>query len=264
MTGPERPDGPDAGDELTPAELQRDESTLARRVVRPERVWIGVGTALVGMGVAGIALVSPLEWLAFVGALMVVAGVGFAWWNGVLADAHGGGMSQAVAAEEDEEQDGDAHAGTLPGDRLHDERAVSEAARSEAAAASVQASEQHHPPPSPFEQGRAAAAILALSALWLMITLPTFDLEPANRDAALRQGAIAIVLAVAAVRMVVAGPTLRWASTAAVAAALLLLSLALWWPELNGPRVSGIIGGGVGLVSALAIVAALAPTRRSS
>lgn len=261
MTGSKSHD-PDR--EVTPAELERDESPLARRVVRPRRVWVGVGTALVGMVVVGVALVVTPEWLALVGAAMVVAGAAFAWWNGVLADAHGGGMSQAAAAEEDEERHDDAHVGTLPGDRLRDERAVSDAAHAEAAAASVESTEQHHPAPSPVEQGRAAAAIVGLSALWLVVTLPTFDLEPENRDAALRQAVIAIVLALAAARMVVTGPTVRWAASAAVASALLLLSLALWWPELAGPRVAGLVGGGVGLVAALSVAVAVAPSRRSS
>ncbi len=252
--------GSDVDDELTPVEIERNDDLLARRVVRPPRVWIGIGSALVGMVVIGVALVSSVPWIAFIGAGIVIAGGTFAWWNGVLADAHGGGM----AASAEEEIPDDAHVGTLPGDRLHDERAVTDAARAEAAAASVEGEARVAPRPTRFERGRAAAGLLAIGAAWLVLTLPTFALEPENHDPGLRQGAAAIVVALAAVRMVVAGPTLRWALTAATASALLLVSLAIWWPDFTGPRVAGLVGGMVSLGAAASVIVALKPRRTTS
>ena len=247
-------------DELDPVEIEREDSALTRRVVRPPRVWIGIGTALVGMVVIGVALVTPAEWIAFIGAVLVIAGGAFAWWNGVLADAHGGGMSESA----EEELPDDAHLGTLPGDRLRDERAVTDAAHAEAVAASAESEEYAAPPASGFERGRAAAFALALGAAWLVLTLPTFGLEPANRDPGLRQGVAAIVLAVVAVRMVVTGPTLAWAATAVATSALFLVSLAVWWPEFDGPRVAGLVGGIVSLAAATVVVVALNPRRTSA
>ncbi|MGJ9422965.1 hypothetical protein [Aeromicrobium sp. CF3.5] len=250
----------DGDDELTPVEIERDESTLARRVVRPPRVWMGVGAALVGMIVIGVALVTPAQWIAFVGAVIVIAGGMFAWWNGVLADAHGGGMASTA----EEELPEDAHVGTLPGDRLHDERAVSDAARAEAAVASVEGEPRLSPPLSRFERGRAAALVLAVCAAWLVLTLPTFALEPENHDPGLRQAAAAIVVALAAIRMVVTGPTIRWALAAAIASLLLLVSLAVWWPDFNGPRIAGVVGGMVSLGAAASVIVALKPRRTRS
>lgn len=250
----------DGDDEPTPVEIERDESTLARRVVRPPRVWMGIGTALVGMIVIGVALMTPAEWIAFVGVVIVIAGGVFAWWNGVLADAHGGGMASTA----DEELPDDAHVGTLPGDRLHDERAVTDAARTEAAVASAEGSPRVPPPVSRFERGRAAALVLAIGGAWLVLTLPSFALEPENHDPGLRQGAVAIVVALAAVRMVVTGPTTTWALAAGTASLLLLISLAVWWPEFTGPRVAGLVGGMVSLGAAASVIVALKPRRTSS
>lgn len=255
MAEPESASGD--GDELKPVEIKRDDSALARRVVRPPRVWMGIGTALVGMIVIGVALVTPVQWIAFIGVVLVIAGGALAWWNGVLADAHGGGMR----GEGDDELPDDAHVGTLPGDRLEDERAVTDAARAEAALASAEGDERVSPPLSAFDRGRAAAGALAIGAAWLVLTLPTFALEPENHDPGLRQGAVAIVVALSALRMMVAGPTLRWATAAAAASALLLVSLAIWWPELTGPRVAGLVGGMVSLGAAAAVVIALRPRR---
>ncbi len=256
----EHPFRPDVDEELTPAEVERHDSPLARRVVRPHRVWWGVGAALVGMIVIGVALVTPVQWVAFVGVAIVIAGGAFAWWNGVLADAHGGGMEASTG----EELPDDAHVGTLPSDRLHDERAVTDAARTEAAAASVEGEARAQPRPSPLEQGRVAGGVLAIGAAWLVLTLPTFALEPENHDPGLRQAAAAIVVALAAVRMVVAGPTLRWALAAAAASALLLISLAVWWPDFTGPRVAGVVGGMVALGAAASAIVTLKPRRTTS
>lgn len=258
----------EADDDLTPVEIERDDSPLARRVVRPPRVWIGIGTVIVGMIVIGVALVSPAQWIAFIGVVLVIAGGFLAWWNGVLADAHGGGMTETV----ENGLSNDARAGTLPGDRLHDERAVTDAASAEASVAGDKSSERVARPASPFEQGRAASVVLAIGAAWLVLTLPAFDLEPANRDPALRQGAMAIVLSIAAIRMVVVGPTMKWAAAAATASALLLISLAVWWPEFDGARVAGLVGPGIaglvgGMVSlgaAASVIVALNPRRTTS
>jgi hypothetical protein len=224
-----------------------------RRTVHPREVWIGVSIALVGMVVTGVIMVSSKQELAWIGAVIIVIGAAFAWWHGVMADIHGGRTSRA---EIDSVREGSRYDGVLPADRETDEAAEEESRQADAAASVARVRTETGRRLTWPERARTAAAAIVLAALWLLVTVVTFNQDPSTHDAALRQLCFGVVLALLALRLQVVAATTGAAGLVVAASVIFLFTVARWWPHHAWIGISGLVGGILALGAGLVIIGA--------
>jgi hypothetical protein len=128
-------------------------------LVRPRRIWLGVGSAVAGMVLTGVEMTVGTTGWTLVGAAVIVVGLLVAWRGGIICDTH---ADKALRHEVKAVVQGDVHQGTSPADRLsHGHQALAHEPRDPSP-------EVRSRVPTPALAPLGAAGLLVL-ATWLLV-----------------------------------------------------------------------------------------------
>lgn len=174
--------------------------------VRPPIIWTGVGIALAGMVDTGLMMVLPVHviWI-LVGAAIIAAGLGLAWFGGVMGDVHGGAGRGSTTT------------GVLPGSRSDDPEAIEGAT-----AATREADEQLG---AATDLTRAPASPLSIASIGLIVLSFWLTFSPWLFGFSLDDGAGQVILdqAIAAVVVGLCGLYVHQVGASVVAGGLAAL-----------------------------------------
>ena len=204
------------------------------RQVRPRWVWTGLALAVLGLMLLAAGVIE-LSWTWVVPGLVVLGvGVSVSAYGGVLSDSRTGHPGQELS----EVQHGEVHQGASPGAVVHAQHAEEVSRRADATRHELLAASGRvgRPNLSPVGGG-----LGLLTCTWLTVAQWTiYPMSLVGQNNALRDLGVALVVALAALRVAVAGP--RRAAPAVMLAggvALLLFgalmphhSAAVRWNEL--------------------------------
>jgi len=209
--------------------------------VRPTASWAALGVLVLGVAVVGVGVLLMSWPLAAAGAAVGVAGAAMAAWSGLLWNVHG-----TTGASRTTRQDGTVEvAGTHA--HLEDEAAQRHAAEVSRRAQSL---ERQGPPRRPG-LGRAGAALLLATGTWLALSQWTLYAEtPEGREGTWRAMGAAIVVLLAALRLLAPGRSVP-AVAAAVVVGLLLVPSGLLLAETARAAASETISGVLTVLGAL-------------
>jgi hypothetical protein len=188
--------------------------------VRPRLVWVGIGLGIVALGVAGVALMTGLMWLAYLGGATVVAGLLLAWYGGVEFDTRG---QEPPHHELKEVLDGASHTGTSPASHVVGPQVEENAARRTRQATRLMARSTG----GPWRELRTMGAFgLVALGIWLLLgtALLGYPFTVRGQDAALRDVGFAVVLTLAGLRLRLQRRSLLATAVCLCVGALLLLS----------------------------------------
>lgn len=165
--------------------------------VSPRLVWGGIGGALAGLAVAGVALVSDTRWLVWVGAAATGVGLVVAWRGGVMYDTRG---QEPPHHEVRELMKGGNHLGVSPASRVVGDEVERRAAASTERRREVLA--RSEATPRPPLRPLAAYGLLAVGG-WLFLAhrFLGYPFTIAGQDSALREVGFAVVVALCALRL---------------------------------------------------------------
>lgn len=184
--------------------------------VRPTASWVALGVLVLGVVVVGVGVLLMSWPVAAAGAAVGVAGAALAAWSGLLWNVHG-----ATGASRTTREDGTVE---VAGTHAHLEDA---AAQRHAAEVSRRAEHlEHQGPPRRPGLARAGAALVLATGTWLALSQWTLYAEtPEGREGTWRAMGAAIVVLLAALRLLAPGRSLL-AVAAAVVVGLLLAETA--------------------------------------
>jgi len=193
-----------------------------RHLVRPRLMWSGVVVALAGAGLLAwwTATWHPLAG-AVGGVLLVIGGV-IATFGGVFYDTHD---RRPIDGEVEDLRDAHVHRGTAPGDMLTDPRLRADAALTSRRTGAVRRAAQRAPRAALQPLG---SWLLLGGAAALVVTQSWYPHTDAGQSNATRALLIAIVVALAGLRTLLAQRPGRLPSVVAGVAGLLLVALALF------------------------------------
>ena len=218
-------------------------------IVRPRRVWAGVTAALVGAAVLGLGITDWMIVPTVTGSAILAAGMVTAVAGGVLYDTHG---ARPVRAELDEVRRGDVHDGTVPGEMLGDVPQRAEARAASRTTSRVLADRATSARPA---YTRAAAALLLAAAVFVLCSQGLYAHTPLGQDNAVRDLGLAIVTALAGLRLLVGNhPGRQWSALAALCG-LALLGMAILSPHdrTAATIVEAVAATGVVFAAALSL-----------
>jgi len=213
------------------------EHSTSTRTVRPRWVWAGLALAVLGLAVVSAGVIA-LSWAwAVPGLVLLAVGVGAATRGGVLADSRTG----SVGREAHEVERGGTRQGTAPGADVRDTEAEAVSRRADATRRELLAAAQHTGRPNLAPLGSGLALLVAA---WLVVAqwtvYPTGSVPQAN---ALRDLGVALVAALAGLRVAVAGPRVGASAVLGACGAALVL-LGLLAPHVStGVRVEEVVCG---------------------
>lgn len=209
--------------------------------VRPTASWAALGVLVLGVAVLGIGVLLTSWPVAAAGAAVGATGAALAAWSGLLWNVHG-----ATGASRTTREDGTVEvAGTHA--HLEDEAAQRHAAEVSRRAQSL---ERQGPARRPG-LARAGAALLLATGTWLALSQWTLYAEtPEGREGTWRAMGAAIVVLLAALRLLAPGRSTP-AIAAAVVAGLLLVPSGLLLAETGRAAASETISGILAVLGAL-------------
>ncbi len=209
--------------------------------VRPTASWAALGVLVLGVAVVGVGVLLMSWPVAAAGAAVGVAGAALAAWSGLLWNVHG-----ATGASRTTREDGTVEvAGTHA--HLEDEAAERHAAEVSRRAQSL---ERQGPARRPG-LARAGAALLLATGTWLALSQWTLYAEtPEGREGTWRAMGAAIVVLLAALRLLAPGRSTP-AVAAAVVVGLLLVPSGLLLAETGRAAASETISGILAVLGAL-------------
>ena len=209
--------------------------------VRPTASWAALGVLVLGVAVVGVGVLLMSWPVAAAGAAVGVAGAALAAWSGLLWNVHG-----ATGASRTTREDGSVEvAGTHA--HLEDEAAQRHAAEVSRRAQSL---ERQGPARRPG-LARAGAALLLTTGTWLALSQWTLYAEtPEGREGTWRAMGAAIVVLLAALRLLAPGRSVP-AVVAAVVVGLLLVPSGLLLAETGRAAASETISGILAVLGAL-------------
>lgn len=209
--------------------------------VRPTASWTALGVLVLGVAVVGVGVLLMSWPVAAAGAAVGVAGAALAAWSGLLWNVHG-----ATGASRTTREDGSVEvAGTHA--HLEDEAAQRHAAEVSRRAQSL---ERQGPARRPG-LARAGAALLLTTGTWLALSQWTLYAEtPEGREGTWRAMGAAIVVLLAALRLLAPGRSVP-AVVAAVVVGLLLVPSGLLLAETGRAAASETISGILAVLGAL-------------
>lgn len=205
--------------------------------VRPRRVWAGLAVTVLGLMVIAAGVIE-LSW-AWVVSGVVLLGVGIALsaYGGVLSDSRTGHPAQEL----DEVEHGEVHQGASPGARAGADHAEQVSRHADATRRELldAAGRVRRPNLAPVGSGLAL-----LTAAWLTIAQwSIYPMSQVGQNNALRDLGVALVVALAALRVAVAGPR-RAASAVVLAGGVALVLFGAMMPHHStGVRLNELLCG---------------------
>jgi len=164
-------------------------------LVRPRWVWGGLVLVLVGAGLFALWTATWHAGVGIAGVVLFLLGAAAAWRGGILYDTHGG---RAMTQELDDVRDEHLHRGTAPGDMVTDERLREEARQTTRLTEGLIRATETAPRPAFDLLG---AGLLLAAAVFLVAMQGVYPHSQTGQDNALRSLLLAVVIALAALRL---------------------------------------------------------------
>jgi hypothetical protein len=163
--------------------------------VRPRWVWSGLLLALLGTCLLALWIATWRAGAGIGGAILLVLGGAAAMRGGILYDTHG---ARPVAGEIDEVRDADVHRGTAPGDMITDPHLRAEARETSRMTDQLLRAAQDAPW-RPLD--RLGGILLTTGAAFLVVIQGFYPHTHTGQDNATRSLLLAVVVALAALRI---------------------------------------------------------------
>ena len=195
----------------------------ADHLVRPRRMWSGVGIALVGAALLAVFTATWQPIVGIVGAVLLVAGGLTAVLGGALFDTHDG--SRPLSAEVDDLRAANSHSGTRAGDMITDPRIRAHAALASRRSSAVRRTSQRRARPALQPLG---AWLLLGGALALILAQGSYAHTQVGQHDATRSLLLAVIVGLAGLRIMLARRPGRFPSGVALVAGLLLIAFAVF------------------------------------
>lgn len=189
-------------------------------IVKPRRMWTGVVVALVGICLIALWTATWERAIGIAGGVLLVIGGATAAWGGVLYDTHG----RPVSGELQDLREGGGHEGTAPGDMITKPGVRTDAALT---ARRIEATRLDSQPQSRPALRPLGSWLLLIGAVSLVVAQGRYPESHTGQDNATRSLLIAVVVGLAALRLMLAQRPGRLPSAAGVLAGVLLVVLAL-------------------------------------
>lgn len=211
--------------------------TTATRQVRPRWVWAGLALALWGLMVLAAGIIE-LSW-AWVspGLVLLLAGGVVSAYGGVLSDSRTGKPGQELG----EVEHGEVHQGASPGAQVQAEHAEQVSRRADAT--------RHRLLEASARVGRPNLAplgggLVLLTCAWLTVAQwSIYPMSLVGQNNALRDLGVAVVVTLAGLRVVVAGPRMVASAVILAGGAALVLFGALMPHHSSGVRLNELACG---------------------